>query len=955
MSKSKVFISYGHESVFVKAVREFAKSMSDLGHDVFLDTDYIDQGDWAKIIDEHIDGCDYFFFTVSAETVDYDRYCLKELARAGQMKKNIIPIVLDRSIIVPTGINNLHRLYLSDCLDFNHNIDKKKYKDFFKNIDDIFEGRFKKYTDENKNLLDILKPLTESEKIFHYNLHFCGREDVFKQFENFVYHSSKNIMWVNANPGSGKSAFSGALSWKYNNIVSAIHFCQYNNLDRINTKNIISTIVFQLMTAIPDYRQRVEHLTDLSTIYEKSSARIFEYLIIEQFREINLKEPHVIVIDALDEASNRGENDIATLLYQNASHLPENLKFVVTSRNDVEISSKLQYISEVVEFKEESNEKDLAAFYKMQFPEADDKQINILVTKSEGRFLYASKIVEQIKQNNMSLEDLSFLPVGIYGFFFNCFERLFTDVEVDGKLLSAKMPFDDVRDLLELLCVSQEPISKDIVMDFLGKDEYFVGKLLDAIVGLFNMHNGVIEPLHKSLIDWLTNQEVSHKFYISRKHANEHLASYIKRKYDEKEYDNPFVYKHYLNVLRSLGTKESKVVIKDILNNKDFVEALLELNSFDSGLFKYLDILNYLDPEQLTAVFEGEVFKGLFTKHRRLLYNSGGFKRLKKLGLTPVIDKSSSWGFEGEVAKAFYYYITEEFEKCVKKVNSVLKLKLFFIKHPTLEAELLNVRGLAQRKRVYFKDALASFDHAISCAKKGMVLNDYKDHDPEFEYSLSELIKAKILLRMLNFEESNECANEAIRILANRIDNMGDSDLKISHILFLAEDKRVAADGYIWQFDFETAEKLLEECEQIYIENTVTDRYYTRFLYTRMFLRIFRHDDYDIKSELLSILDKVADKYDEGMVNFYIGLDAYLNHRDNLELLKFGFECVEKSFRAFDSIEAELEENICRTLWKHLGEALGKNCKIEKLNPICIPWCKRFEEIIKWLMLKNCF
>ena len=602
---------------------------------------------------------------------------------------------------------------------------------------------------------------------------------------------------------------------------------------------------------------------------------------------------------------------------------------------------------DVVEFKEESNEKDLAAFYKMQFPEANDKQINILVTKSEGRFLYASKIVEQIKQNNMSLEDLSFLPVGIYGFFFNCFERLFTDVEVDGKLLSAKMPFDDVRDLLELLCVSQEPISKDIVMDFLGKDEYFVGKLLDAIVGLFNMHNGVIEPLHKSLIDWLTNQEVSHKFYISRKHANEHLADYIKRKYDEKDYDNPFVYKHYLNVLRSLGTKESKVVIKDILNNKDFVEALLELNSFDSGLFKYLDILNYLDPEQLTAVFEGEVFKGLFTKHRRLLYNSGGFKRLKKLGLTPVIDKSSSWGFEGEVAKAFYYYITEEFEKCVKKVNNVLKLKLFFIKHPTLEAELLNVRGLAQRKRVYFKDALTSFDHAISCAKKGMVLKDYNDHDPEFEYSLSELIKGKILLRMLNFEESNKCANEAIRILANRIDNMGDSDLKTSHILFLAEDKRVAADGYIWQFDFDSAEKLLEECEQIYIENRVTDRYYTRFLYTRMFLRIFRHDDYDIKSELLSIFEKVNDKYDEGMVNFYIGLDAYLNHRDDQEAVKFGFECAEKSFHCFDEIEAELEENICHTLWKHLGDVLGKNCKVEKLNPVCEPWCKRFEEIIK--------
>lgn len=945
---STVFVSYGHESKYVKVVRDFVQSLRDLGHTVFLDTDYIKLGDWTKIIDDHIDGCDYFFFTVSSETVDYERYCLKELARAGQMKKNIIPIILDRNVIVPTGINNLHRLYLCDCLDFNFQIEKSKYKDFLKNIKDIFEGKFEKYTDENKNLFDIFNPLTESEKIFHYNLHFCGREETFKQFENFVYHSSKNIMWIKANPGSGKSALSGALAWKYSSIVNSIHFCQYNNLDRINTKNIISTIVFQLMTYIPEYRQRLLSLTDLAKVYEKSSARMFEYLIIEQFREFELKEPHVIVIDALDEATNRGENDIATLLYQNASHLPEKLKFVVTSRNEPEISSRLQYISEIVEFKEESNEKDLATYYKLQFPEATDDQIRILLDKSEGRFLYASKIVKQIKDECIPLDKLTFLPTGIYGFFFNCFERLFSGITVDGNLLKAKMDFDNIRGLLELLCVSQEPISKEVVKDYLNRDEYFVGTLLDSITGLFDLKNGVIEPLHKSLIDWLTNQEVSHRFYISRTHAYEHLADYIAKKYANKEYDNPFVYKHYLNVLREIGSKEAKIVIKDILNSEDFINALLEYNSFDSGLFKYLDILNFLDNELLNSIFTSDVFKKLFTKNRRLLYNSGGFKRLKKLGLNPVIDNSSSWGFDGEVAKAFYYYITEQFEKCIKKVNSVLKLKLFLAKHQTLQAELLNVRGLAERKVVRFKEALSSFDHAISCAKRGMILNDYKDHDPEFELSLSHLIKAKILLRMLKFDESNKCVTEAIDILSKRINDMSECDQKISHILFLAEDKRVAADGYIWQGKFDIAEKYLDECEQIYIENAVTDRYYTRFLYTRMFLHIARHDDYEIKSELLSILEKTNDKYDEGMVNFYIGLNAYINYKDNEEEMKFGEECAKKAMKCFSEIEASLEADICFVLCDRYA-SLSPNYTQSKFGFVkdCEMWCARFKDIIR--------
>ena len=81
-----------------------------------------------------------------------------------------------------------------------------------------------------------------------------------------------------------------------------------------------------------------------------------------------------------------------------------------------------------------------------------------------------------------------------------------------------------------------------------------------------------------------------------------------------------------------------------ILDDQEFVDALIQYNSFDKGIFLYIESLKYLGSkgEKLNTIFESETFINLFTTNRRLLYNNGGFKELRKIKNPPLNNFKSS-------------------------------------------------------------------------------------------------------------------------------------------------------------------------------------------------------------------------------------------------------------------------------------------------------------------------
>ena len=924
MNEKNVFISYGHGK-YDGVVKRLADDLRGFGFQVFLDVDYLKQGDWEDIINEHILASKYFIFMVSSRSVSHDGYCLNELCRAGENNSEIIPVKLDESMI-PLSINKHQRLSLISSVSPDGEIIENNYKRFLTSLAEILSGKAQLgFSDADMRLRASLKPVSSKELTYRYYSTFCGRADVFEAFENFL-KSNKKVFWLNAGPGTGKTAFSSMLTWRYPEHVGALHLCKFNNSDRVNPKVIISSIAYQLSEAVPQYREKLMALMELDTLFEKNAPRIFEYLLVEPLSGVDCDRTVAVVIDALDECSFRGSNEICSILQRAKDSLPSWLKFFVTSRNEAIIRRTLLPIADTYVLSAEKTEDDLAEYYRLQFPEAEQDKIDLLLSKTEGSFLYAVEIVKQIKDDNLSLDDINFFPVGIYGFFNDCFSRIFDKDNEDS------LEYESVKPLLEFLCIEQEPTEVAFLEDFLDWDEYVLKNILSRISGLFPIKNGFIEPLHKSLIDWLTSDDMGQDFYISRKNGYKRLLSYIEEQYQSGSWrNNKYVLKYFGSVLIEL---KQFVRLSQILNDYQLVTAMIDFFEFDSGLESYLaqlEALNASDKQLCVALFSGETFIKIFSENRRLLYNSGMFFKLKDLGLSVALRQDTSdWGLEGEVGKVFYYYIVEDFAKAIKKAASLLgsgDAQMSF----SILSELYNVKGLSERKLVRFDDALESFEKSIEYAELAIDELDDTHSDAEFELSLAYLIKGKIYLSTLRFDESNKSCKRAVKILSRKIDEMPESDKRTSNLLFLAEDYRVSAYGYIWQGEFELAEDRLLHAEEIYRENSNTvDRYYIRFQYTSIFLKIMQGQTAGVQQELSELLATVkASKYDKGQLYFLASLDAFLHHGDDPKLTADGLKYAQNASDIYDSIDALLEKSECDLMVSHLSKRLGKRALID--------------------------
>lgn len=892
MNEKNVFVSYGH-NVYDEIVRRVVNTIKENGYNVFFDVDYLHKGDWEETIDNHIRGSKYFIFMVSTKSVSKEGYCLNELCRALECGNIIIPVLLDDSL-TPLSINKYQRLDLGVGIKPDNSIDEKVFNDVLDKIKGILSGDLEiGYTDGQTMLKNYLKPISSKDDLHRHYQVFKGRKKAFMEFEDFMKGDS-NIWWLPADPGTGKTAFATMLAWNYPEMVAGIHLCKFNNSDRIDPKRIFTTLSYQLANFLGEYKSKLLELNELDKIFEKNAERIFEYLFIEPLHNIKPNGNIALVIDALDEASFRGDNEVCAIIQRAKlkNIIPSWLRFILTSRREAEVVNYLNYISVISKQFEINTLDDIKEYYLDQFPDLTNDKLDILLNKSEGSFLYATEITKQVKNNTLSLADINLFPPGIYGFFNDCFNRIFD---------SGVITFEEAKPVLEFLCIFTEVVTEEFLEEILKKDEYEIRRIVSSISGLFKVTQNGIEPIHKSLIDWLSSPtSVQQKYYVSRKSGFKRLYEYLKQIYDKKRYNNIYLIKHFAKSLIELNKTDE---LEEMLNNYRFLSVRNKNLHFDTGLKEYLIEISHFDDPY--AIFCGDTFIRLFEENRRLLYNSGMFFDLKKLGLTDALDDNrGTLSLEGEIGIAFYYYIVEEFDKAIKQCKSLIKDNDEIQDKPGLLAEVYNVKGLSERKIVEFDDAIESFNNGIINANLAIENGEYDNSDPEFELSMSYLILGKIYTNLLDFDKANSCLDKACEVLEARIDSLDDGDDKTAKILFLAEEYRVYAYSCIWEENYKKAEELLNKCDDIYKENkSSTDRYFLRYQYSSCLLDIMQDEYEGVEIKLLSLLKNIKGKYDNGTINMYLGLLNLL--KNNEETIKY----INDSKKIFKQIKAYLELN----------------------------------------------
>ncbi|PVG02917.1 hypothetical protein CPB86DRAFT_665135, partial [Serendipita vermifera] len=239
------------------------------------------------------------------------------------------------------------------------------------------------------------------------------RESILEQAREWMRSEDINtpqILWLADAAGSGKSTVAKHLSkeWKSQERLAGSFFFSRDTEETRTTKLFFSTIAQQGLSHLgPSVRTSIsdaihELCGPTSALLEEQCRTLF-------VRPLKATSTTVVlVLDALDECEPAAFNRLFRVLLSQLANIPH-LKLFLTSRPDKHITKVLdtegvRRIS--LRSDEESNREDVKRYMRIKLISASllDDQIDRLVTRSRGLFIWASTVCKLIEEFQGNME-----------------------------------------------------------------------------------------------------------------------------------------------------------------------------------------------------------------------------------------------------------------------------------------------------------------------------------------------------------------------------------------------------------------------------------------------------------------------------------------------------------------------------------------------------------------------
>jgi hypothetical protein len=150
-----------------------------------------------------------------------------------------------------------------------------------------------------------------------------------------------------------------------------------------------------------------------------------------------------------------------------------------------------------------------------------DNLLERILEKSEGVFLYAVSFCEGIRSGQLSLDRPEEFPKGLSGKYSMDFKRYFPDMEKFRR---------DARPALRVVLAAREPLPIDILKGIFNWEDEELSDFTRPIASLFPVTSEgtarVIKPAHKSISDWLADEEEAGVYFVSRHEGDKALSAY---------------------------------------------------------------------------------------------------------------------------------------------------------------------------------------------------------------------------------------------------------------------------------------------------------------------------------------------------------------------------------------------------------------------------------------------
>ena len=363
------------------------------------------------------------------------------------------------------------------------------------------------------------------------------REKVMKVIRDWVERSNPHqpIKWLNGPAGAGKSAIAQSIADHYKDSrLAASFFFQRGTPDRGVADRLCLTLAWQLAGSIPETRSYIEHELETEGLLNTKSIDVqFDHLIVKVFKNLLRDRPDLrpekslIIIDGVDEcASERDQKLLLELIGNSVVHGKIPLRFLICSRPEPHIEERFDaeavtnLVHSVVLDERFAPNDDIQRYLEAELwniftknvsPHPSPAEIQRLVSKSSGQFIYASTAIKFISDDNFN-------------------PRTQLDIILKLRPASTSAPFAEL-DQLYVQVLSQQPDTKllrDVFALIIGlgqpdinficrrlqitKDELL--RKLRRMHSLLNISDSNIEVYHRSLHDFFQDRRRAGRYYI---------------------------------------------------------------------------------------------------------------------------------------------------------------------------------------------------------------------------------------------------------------------------------------------------------------------------------------------------------------------------------------------------------------------------------------------------------
>lgn len=645
LSPLRIFLSYGRDE-FAAVAERIRKDLVDRGYEVWFDIQKLKTGcDWEQYIEDGLKwaakepSTGRIVFVMTPHSVRRpDGYCLNEIALGLSKNLPIIPVML----VWSEPPLSIYRLQFLDMRETYRHGEKKiiegVYEHKLERLAEALENKKINFDGRHSQMFKVLEPINFSADVFKLQKDFTGRQWVFAQVDRWLSDSeASKLFWIIGAPGAGKSAIAAYLRDNCSQ-VAAFHFCDAFSDEKRNPSKLVLSVACQLASQLPDYQERLWGL-DLAGIKQEFSAPVsaytlFDKLVVQPLSD-NFPEPNrtlVVIIDALDEATVGGKNEIVRFLARSAEKTPKWLRFLLTSRPEQEVLVPLQaHNLFMLDMSSKDNREDLTAYLKLKVPSVTQAQLHVILEKSEGIFLYVKQVCEEISRGNLSLNRLETFPRGLGGIYEQFFER---QLGVNPDYYQ--------REIVPLLCLvlaAQESLTLGFLKTIRGwvnNNELFLR--LDKLGSLFprtgDSDNDTLRPFHKSVTEWLSKKASSGSWYIDTTYGHKLLADagWTQFKTGPETMASYFLSWLPEHLKRSIS-EDDKLV--ELLKNFRFMMARLTDGALEQSLRDYRS----LEPELLSDLNCEQAF---FRERSHLLRRHSGEWPANKILLQLAVEHANN-------------------------------------------------------------------------------------------------------------------------------------------------------------------------------------------------------------------------------------------------------------------------------------------------------------------------